>query len=180
MEILTEVMETVLGRLERDMSHGRQRGLPLFLNSDGRPVGAADDVWCYGRAGLIHPLAEAAKATGRPQVQGLAANLLQTALDAPESSIREPMLCHGLAGTLQTAVRAARRGMPIPEQSIDRLVSAVLIHYDSQSKTGFSDLSDVGDASDTSLLTGTVGIALALMSVVSDVDPTWDRILAMS
>lgn len=131
---------------------------PQWLTSDDLRSGNTSQrspgriSWCYGVPGITRALQLAAHAVGDNAQQAhaeqdLAANLT----DAHLAAIGDAGLCHGVAGVYQTAWRVAQDATT--SEVADRLpaVAAQLIHHSQ---------SDAAD--DAGLLTGRVGLELAL------------------
>ena len=121
--------------------------------------------WCYGDLGVSLALLSAAIARGRDDWRREAIALAH-ACAARDEELGEPGICHGVFGVAHLFARlhhatgdarfaeAARRGL---ERGLARLAPSV----------------------DLTLLTGAAGIVLVLHAAISDVEPSWDRLLVV-
>jgi hypothetical protein len=146
----------------------------LAAGTPGRPS------WCYGTAGLARAQQIAALATGEAARQRLAERALSSALTDPAqlAATTDLSLCHGYAGLLHIAGRAAadavttRLAACLPglltaivreDMDVDRLVTSLL----------------APPAGDFGLLEGAAGVGLALHTAHTGAPPLsgWDSFL---
>jgi hypothetical protein len=104
-----------------------------------------------------------------------------------EDGVYDVCLCHGAAGVAHTYAR-------IYQQDKDPCYRDIALEFYARSLGmrqpgtgigGFSTLAWAPDRhtyweSDPSFLSGAVGVALALISAISPIPPTWDRLLLLS
>lgn len=121
--------------------------------------------WCNGEIGIAGALLSAACATGSSawlsEAVAIARHAAAGALDAVGGG-----LCHGAAGVAHVFGRFWNAtGEPgfarAAERWIDRAIERL-------------------DPADPTLLTGSAGAALALVAAISEREPAWDRLLALS
>lgn len=140
--------------------------------------------WCYGIPGVSRSLYLASRALGSRELMEFSVESLLNIRSRPLQirNINGPSLCHGVAGLLQISLRFAHdtrlpEFVSLAEESADLLVSK----FEDNSKFGFLDLeTTVGPVDDYSLLTGSVGPVLALLSASTSVPPDWDNLLLLS
>lgn len=160
---------------------------PYTILPDGTSDGDGSsyrNAWCYGSAGVARALWLAGRALSDPNLQLLACETLRAVQARPVAGrgIPSPILCHGVAGLLQIAMRFANEtgdeGFRV--MACD-LTDQLLELFDPHSAFGFRDLEPDGRQIDSpSLLDGATGIALALLAAATDIEPSWDRMLLLS
>jgi len=129
--------------------------------------------WCYGTPGIARAQQIAAIATGDTERQAMAEHALAACLSAPGQldRITDTGLCHGWAGLVQVAWRAARDALtPTISTQSSRLATLLLHHAHEE------------DRRNTGLLTGIAGLALALHTVGRSAPPPseWDACLLIN
>ena len=133
--------------------------------------------WCYGTAGLARAQQLAALATGDVARQQLAEEALLHALTDPVelATITDNSLCHGYAGLIHIAGRAATDALT-PQLSA---CVPELIHAMSGTDDGRSMRAQCQDAG---LLEGATGTALAMYAVETGTQPLsgWDSCLLIN
>ncbi len=151
---------------------------------------AARLAWCYGDAGIASALLLAARGAGRDdwQTAALAIARRAAARTLETSGVQDAMLCHGAAGVAHLFNRmfqatgeawlaeAARRWFAQVFQM--RRPGAGIAGY--HSLTGDEEAGPSGWQTDPGLLTGTAGLALALLAAATEIEPEWDRLLLIS
>jgi hypothetical protein len=141
---------------DRDVGHVKQ-------DRPGRPS------WCYGTPGVARAQQLAAIAIGDVRRQHMAEHAIAGCLADPNQvgAITDPGLCHGLAGLVQTAWRAAADATaPGIAAALPRLIDA---------------LTDAPPAPDPGLLLGDAGLALARLTVNRGAVHTgWDTCLLIA
>jgi lantibiotic biosynthesis protein len=149
---------------------------PMWSHNDGvdDPDGnGTKDTWCYGNLGVSRALAIAASALRRDDVALVAAEALRGAclrLRAGWQSLGWG-LCHGKASVVAVLARSCTDTFqPIVAETLTDLASdlAARVKHDGVPE-------EIGSPS---LLEGTAGVSLALMSAGGF--PEWDRILLLS
>jgi hypothetical protein len=148
--------------------------------------GPARLAWCYGDPGVAAALLSTARCVAKPAWEDEAMAIAQRAARRPDeqAGVRDAGLCHGAAGLghlfnrmfqatgEQEFANAARfwfeqsLHMAQPGQGIGGYQSWQLGH-DGQPTW----------ETDPGLLTGSIGIALALLAATTNVEPVWDRML---
>ncbi|MVZ99057.1 lanthionine synthetase [Actinomadura sp. LD22] len=140
------------------------------LHTGIRQSGPARPSWCYGTPGIARAGQLAAIALNAPTRQRFYENALHDCLTDRAQTVKltDPGLCHGWAGTYQTAWRAARDAAT-PE------LAAVLPHLADQ----LIQHTATAPEPEPSLLDGNVGAILALHTVARDEAPIsgWDACL---
>lgn len=162
-------------------------GVPLeasYSSEQWSKLPPSRDGWCYGPPGIARAL----------WLAGTALNdttFCQTALEAIESVLRRPValraipsvtFCHGIAGLLTICLRFAHEtDNEFVRQHIPVLVQQLLDEFDPCHALGFRDQETADNwVDDPGLLTGAVGVALALLAASTSIEPEWDRIFLIS
>ncbi|SDM67464.1 lanthionine synthetase C family protein [Allokutzneria albata] len=130
--------------------------------------------WCYGAPGVAAALLNAANALQDKSIRDVAVDGFESVLRnlAP---LPEAPLCHGVAGLLPICALFAEEST-VARKSIEELTEHVLSHCDED-----APLVVRGDGlDDPSLLTGSAGVALALLTATGDVDNRWTRALLLA
>jgi hypothetical protein len=131
---------------------------PMWVPSP-EPAGGAL-AWCYGDLGVAISLVSAGVFAGHREAYDVGLKLARGA--AGWSRAYDASLCHGAAGVLHLFNRLAQTtGDPVLHDAAMRWLAIALARRD--------------EVQDATLLTGTVGVALALQAATTDVEPTWDR-----
>lgn len=138
--------------------------------------------WCYGDVGIAGVLRHVARRLGREDWLRFAKSLLDASLVRPLEQVTEVGLCHGAMGIAHVFNRAYQSEHDV------RYKEAANRYY----MHGLA-LMDAFEASDVtfvrrlhrnrvkfSFLQGEIGVALALLSAVSPIEPQWDRRLMLS
>ena len=146
--------------------------------------------WCYGDPGIAAALLVTARACGEPAWERLAVDLaLDTAARPVAGSlVRDAGLCHGSAGLghLFNRIHQATGEPRLAEASRAWFERALDFRQPGEGLAGYRSFwVDPDGATETWLSTagfleGIAGIGLALLAGVSDVEPAWDRVLALS
>jgi len=148
---------------------------------DRAPTKAA---WCYGSPGVARALWLAGLALQDAGLQALAVEALRAVRRRPITvrGIPSPIICHGVAGTLQIVLRFANdTGDPALVALAEEMTQELLNLFDPSALVGFRDV-EYGDRliDNPGLLNGAAGIALALLAAASDVEPQWDRMFLLA
>lgn len=140
-----------------------EREFPLWI---GGPVRLAPTGWCYGAPGIAAALLHAARATGEAAWKDEALALARRAAAAGEDEVRGGGLCHGRAGLAHILHRLARA------TADDELAARARVWFERALALPMED--------DASLVSGSAGVALALLGAIDDVEPAWDRLFLLS
>jgi hypothetical protein len=99
-----------------------------------------------------------------------------------ERRVDSPTFCHGMAGLLQITLRFTHdTGEPVFADAAADLAEQLLVAYDPDTLLGFCSLEPGGNAVDNAgLLDGAPGVALVLLAVATDAEPTWDRLFLLA
>jgi lantibiotic biosynthesis protein len=146
--------------------------------------------WCYGDPGVAAALLAAARAAGEPEWERAAVEVALSAAERPEpgSGIRDAGLCHGAAGLGHLFNRMYHT------TGEERFADAARFWFErtlafkqpGQGIGGFRTWGVIGEPDelgwrdDAGFLEGTAGVGLALLGALSEVEPAWDRVLAIS
>lgn len=135
------------------------------------------DAWCYGTAGVSRSLFLAGQALDNDTIRNWGISGFNAIFARTEESwnLDGPTFCHGLSGLLHITVRMAQ------DSKDDKLISYINIvldkllrEYEPDSPFGFRDQEGNNRLHKAGLLDGVVGIALTLLSLSADKEPTWD------
>jgi lantibiotic modifying enzyme len=154
-------------------------------------VRPARTAWCYGDAGIAAALFAAGRAAGEPALEREALALARTvARRLPEHcGVHDAGLCHGAAGlghllnrlyqaTGDPELLAAARawfGRTLRYREPGRGIGGFLAFTPPD-----DDLDRLVWNEEAGFLTGSAGVALALLAATSGVEPSWDRLLLSS
>lgn len=146
--------------------------------------GVGRDAWCYGTPGAARALYVAGEAMDRPDWRELAIASMETVYDRPveERGIDSPTFCHGVAGLLQITLRFHHdTGLPVFADAATALTRQILDAVELDRPMGIANL-EPGDnkVDQPGVLDGAAGVSLVLLSAASEVEPTWDRMFALS
>src|SRR5436305_1028392 len=153
-----------------------------------RPARAA---WCYGDPGIAVALLAAGRSAGEPAWEDVALALARAVARRPPETcgVKDAGLCHGAAGLGHMLNRLYQAtGDPELLAASRAWFHRALDYWDpGQGIGGFLALSPVDDdfdelgwSEDPGFLTGSAGIALALLAATSGIEPAWDRVLLLS
>ena len=170
---------------------------PAWIHDGGEQV--ARLAWCYGDAGVAAALLSAARAVDEPswaeaalEIGRRAAQLGHDDEEAKQLGVKDAGLCHGSLGLALIFQRLWHDGRdPLFSAAARRWYTRSLaLHRPGSGLAGYQALDyprgvDPGESAlqwvdDPSLLTGIAGIGLGLLAGVSNVEPAWDRLLAVS
>jgi lantibiotic biosynthesis protein len=157
---------------------------PAVVPLGSTAVVRTHNAWCYGSPGVARALWLAGKAIDCQALRDLAVAAMDAVHWRPPSArrIHLPCLCHGLAGIAQILSRFARdTGLQRFRQAATEFGMGLLAFQDRAMPLGMRALGHDGmRVDDPGLLNGAAGIGLALLTMSSDVDPTWDQLLMLS
>jgi len=142
--------------------------------------------WCKGDPGVALALLHAGRALGRADLRrrGLEVARRVAALPPERSGVPDACLCHGALGLghVLRRVHEASGDPAFREAAVRWTQAALALREPGRGTGGFvarfhRDDGTVHEAQDSSFLTGSVGIGLALAAAVSTVEPGWDALL---
>ena len=140
--------------------------------------------WCYGSPGVARALWHAGVALADTQIQDLAVEAMLAVSRRPREmrGIPSPILCHGIAGLLQIALRFANdTGQRCFVEMARELTQELLDLFEPNSPLGFRDIEQGGDRIDNpGLINGATGVALTLLAASTKQEPVWDRMFLLS
>lgn len=140
--------------------------------------------WCYGSPGIARALYFAGLALPNQEYCDLAVGAIEAVLRRPVAArlIESPTFCHGVAGLLQIVLRFANdTGSPTLQAGAAALTDQLIELYEPESLLGFRSMELEGKRVDQpGLLDGAPGVALVLLGVACDEDPSWDRLFLLS
>jgi lantibiotic biosynthesis protein len=184
---LSPVLEKVVDWV---MAYRGPEGFPSWVPKGKPPQRAARLAWCYGDPGIAAALGAAARAVDRPDWLEKAAEIATAAAarDLAMSGVKDSGICHGAAGLAHQFNRLwqASRRPELRDAARFWFGEVLKMQRDDGGIGGFKAWSpaQVGGEldwiDDPGLLTGSAGIGLCLLAAVTDLDPEWDRALALS
>jgi len=168
---------------------GQERSVFPAMWVPDRPADPTRTAWCYGDPGIAAVLLSAARSFGRPDWEVEALDLARLCARRSEKAAQtvDGGLCHGTAGLAhlfnrfhqatgdpelgEAALAWTRRTLDIrrPGEGIAGYPSYLPLE---RGAVGAGDWSP-----QPGFLIGAAGVGLALLGMVSDVEPSWDRVL---
>lgn len=145
--------------------------------------------WCYGDAGVAGALMVAARAAGGDEWREDALAVARHAAARPmgASGVGDAMFCHGAAGLGHVFNRLWQDADApwLADAARTWLRHAAGARHEGRGVAGFERRaapheSATGWCDDAGLLTGTAGVALALLAACGDAAPGWDRAFLLS
>jgi lantibiotic modifying enzyme len=156
--------------------------------SESDPLTASRLAWCYGDLGIGTALWQAAQSAGNKDWEKIAVDVLLDSTarkDIKENTVLDAGLCHGAAGIVHIYNRAYHY------TGIDTFKELAL--YWAEHTLKFATFEDGyagykawrtekygGWTPEAGFLEGICGIGLAFISLISDIEPKWDRALFIS
>jgi lantibiotic biosynthesis protein len=122
--------------------------------------------WCSGDPGIAGTLDAAGRALARPDVVDLALTTGHSMVRSVATAELGASLCHGWAGVAHICSRLHH--------------ATANADFAGAARAAFARLLTVDDDGDDSLLTGSAGVGLALLSATTSTEPRWDRALYLS
>lgn len=140
--------------------------------------------WCYGSPGVARALWLAGQALAAPALSALAVDAMVAVGRRPvvERHIPGPIVCHGVAGTLQIVLRFAHDtgDVRLCDLAVE-LTRQLLGMFAPDAPVGFRDVeAEDRSVDDPGLMNGAAGIALVLLAAATRQVPVWDRLLLLS
>jgi hypothetical protein len=145
--------------------------------------------WCYGDPGVAAALLGASRAVDEPDWECHTLAIARRAVERPpeESGVVDPGLCHGAAGLghLFNRMFQATREPWLAEAARFWFQRTLTMRQPGRGIGGFAAWQAGDDGvekwvADPGLLTGVVGVALALLAATTDIEPAWDRMLLLA
>lgn len=145
--------------------------------------------WCYGDPGVGGAVLAAGQAVGEPAWEEAGLEILRHAArrDPSTSQIRDAGLCHGSAGLAHVFNRAyqATGDEELRQAALHWFRHTLESRRPGEGVAGYLSWEPDGKGGlelrgVPGFLTGASGVGLALLAAVTDVEPTWDRVLALS
>lgn len=143
--------------------------------------------WCYGDPGVAAALLASDRALGGTpwRRHALALGAAAASRRPEDSGVEDAWLCHGAAGLghLFNRIHQASGDASVRDAARAWLERALeLRDGDGRGFGGYvpGPGREVYDGDGSGVLTGAAGVALALLGATTDVEPAWDRLLAIS
>lgn len=186
------VEELLNGTLEWLFQHRLRKDLrsqfPYFVTIDGI-ISPARAAWCYGDPGIATVLLNAAQNMINPDLQTKATEIALKASQRPVElcEVVDAGFCHGAAGLGHLYSRMYNYTGAQSLRDVAKLWyrQALAFRNLETGVGGFSawQMSDNGEykwSSNPWLLEGAAGIGLSIMSSISPIEPSWDRMFLLS
>jgi lantibiotic modifying enzyme len=156
--------------------------------SEEEPLSGSRLAWCYGDLGISTALWQAAQSAGNKDWEKIAVDVLLDSTarkDLKENTVLDAGLCHGAAGIMHIYNRAYHY------TGID-IFKELALYWADQTlkfaayKDGYAGYKAWrtekygGWTPEAGFLEGISGIGLALISLISNIEPKWDRALFVS
>ena len=162
-----------------------------FSTWAGRGLSAhhSRSAWCYGDPGIAAALLCAAKAVDHPDWRANALAIARKAADRPsnDTGVRDAGLCHGAAGLghLFNRMFHITGDTHLGEAARFWLTRALNMREPGTGIGGYRAFFPREDGTEQwvnepGILSGSVGIALALLAACTSIEPSWDRMLLVS
>ncbi|HUQ79659.1 MAG TPA: lanthionine synthetase C family protein [Gemmatimonadaceae bacterium] len=142
--------------------------------------------WCYGSPGIPIALLRAARALDRDDWHATALRLATVAANVPfeRSGVIDPPFCHGAAGLMHQFNRLYQdTGVELFADAARRWFGHTMSYrVEGEGVAGFSSRSmpEAEQYPEPGMLFGAAGIASVFAAAVSDVEPSWDAMFALS
>ena len=148
------------------------------------PHGPSRCAWCYGSPGIARSLWLAGEALDRDDFRDLGISAMEAVFrrPIPIRHIDSPTFCHGVSGLLAITLRFANdTSIPAFAEGSRMLIQQLLDNYQPTSLLGFRNIeTNDHEIDQPGLLDGAPGVALALLSAATAVEPAWDRLFLLS
>ena len=164
----------------------------FLLPPDNKPLSSGTFGWCHGDLGLAAALISAASCTGESSWKTKAIEAAHASIDYLNESSKtitfsDPCLCHGTAGLghLFNRIYQASGVESFKEESGKWFRHTIKLRKPGTGIAGFSNygLNEDGEMAELynpGFIQGAAGIGLALLAAVTDLEPQWDRVMAIS
>lgn len=149
-------------------------GVPHFIGDNGS-ISSRRAAWCYGGPGVAIALLSADEAFDMPEARAAAKGMLEHVASQSDSELGllDDGLCHGRAGV---ALALAAGALALESSALlmrsREMFDVVIANLEPEFAVGYRSAGPDGTQyDDASLLTGSAGIALALLVASGAVDP---------
>lgn len=177
-----EVGDLLEGAVAWTIAHSSGGWARKWISESPSPV--VHSVWCYGNLGVAAALLVAARAAERDEWERSALELAHSGERAKPEAIALPGVCHGTAGIAHVYQRLyVETGDPRCADAAREWLDATIEMRKPDGIGGYEILVASGERAgtpDTGFLTGSVGLALALLAASTAYDPLWDRLLLIA
>ncbi len=155
---------------------------------EGYPTGPSRMAWCYGDLGIGVALLQAARSAGNKEWEKKAVDTLLHSTgrkDVKENSVIDAGLCHGAAGIghIYNRMYHYTGHETFKESALYWLEQTLKMAVYDDGYAGYKAWHTEkygGWVAEAGLLEGVAGIGLMLISMISDIEPGWDRTLFLS
>ncbi len=155
-----------------------------YSAEEWRRLHPARSGWCYGVPGVARSLWLAWTVLKDETLRDIALESMETVLSRPidARNIYSPTLCHGIGGLLTVCLHFAHETKnPIICEHVPVLVNQMLSVCSPKYLLGVRDEKTKGKfVDDPGFLTGSTGVALALLAASTSVAPAWGRVLLIA
>jgi lantibiotic modifying enzyme len=156
--------------------------------SEESPSGASRLAWCYGDLGIGNALWQAGQAAGNKEWEEKSLDTLLHSTgrrDLKQNAVIDVGLCHGAAGITHIYNRMYHAtGRNVFREStlywLDHTLKMATYKDGYAGYKAWHTEKYGGWVTEAGLLEGVAGIGLMLISIVSDIEPKWDRCLFLS
>lgn len=160
---------------------------PSWIGAD-YPIGPSRMAWCYGDLGIGAALWQAARAAGNEEWEKKAVDTLLHSThrkDVKENSVIDAGLCHGASGIghIYNRMYHYTGHDAFKESALYWLEQTLKMAVYDDGYAGYKAWHTEkygGWVAEAGLLEGVAGIGLMLISMISDIEPGWDRTLFLS
>jgi len=170
--------------LNGELAPGLHARFPMWDSGVAPPI-LTRAAWCYGDPGVAIALARAARATGSAQTREAAARIARAVAGRQEANagIIDPAICHGALGLAHVLRRLSSfvADPDVRRAAIDWTRRGLAMRREGEGFGGFPPHSAHSKLPDQSawlsastLLTGSAGIGLVLLSMLDDECDDWD------
>lgn len=161
---------------------------PSWIPLEGEVPEGSRLAWCYGDLGIGVALWHTAKSVGNKEWEKIAVEALEsttTRIDAQKAGTVDAGLCHGTTGNMHIFNRAYQYS----GKDVFKKTALIWADYTLKFAThedgaaGFKAWHTEkygGWKAEIGFLEGAAGIGLALISMISDIESKWDRVLYIS
>ena len=160
---------------------------PSWIREE-EPLSASRVAWCYGDLGIGIALWQAAQAAKNKEWAKIAADVLADSTsrrDLKENSVIDTGLCHGASGIMHIYNRAYHYigGDVFKDTTLYWAQQTLNMAKYEDGLAGYKAWHTEkygGWVAEAGFLEGAAGIGLALISLIADIEPKWDRALFIS
>lgn len=164
----------------------------FIIPPDNIPLTTGTFGWCHGDVGLAAALVTAAGCTGESSWKAKAIEAAHASIDylnelSKTTHLRHPCLCHGTAGLghLFNRIYQATGVEAFKKEAGKWFRHTVKLRTPGTGIAGFTHYGrnedgEMAEIYDPAFIQGAAGIGLALLAAVTDLEPGWDRVMAIS